>query len=138
MQPPTAHLSRKRMRCVREPPPTSDRCRRFPSQPLIRSIPIRPCFPLWVRSSPVRAIRARSSTRWNTGLRELGQPVRERGLWRTALHARDRELTVIDKQDHAALAGDVPSLVASVRDSAIDSRHIAITATIFGTNRCVI
>ena len=48
------------------------------------------------------------------------------------------ELTIIDDQDRAALAADVPRFVRSVRDSAANFRRIAITATVFGVARCVI
>jgi hypothetical protein len=74
----------------------------------------------------------------DSGLAGLGEPAGNRGVWRTLLDARDRELTVIDAQDRAALAADVPTFVRSVRDSATNFRQIAITATVFGAARCVI
>lgn len=76
--------------------------------------------------------------RLDTALRGLGEPVRERALWRAAMTARDRELAVIGEQDEAALAADVRSFVASVRDDAAAFRRVALTATIFGIGRCVI
>ena len=54
------------------------------------------------------------------------------------LHARGAELAVINEQDRAALAGDAPAFVHSVRDSSSAFRQIAITATVFGTTRCVL
>jgi hypothetical protein len=74
----------------------------------------------------------------NERLRALGQPPAARGWWTRMLHARGAELTVINEQDRAALAGDVPAFVQSVRDSSSAFRQIAITATVFGTTRCVL
>jgi hypothetical protein len=74
----------------------------------------------------------------NTGLRALGQPPAGREWWVRMLHARGAELAVIDEQDRAALAGDAPAFVHSVRDSIGAFRQIAITATVFGTTRCVL
>ena len=54
------------------------------------------------------------------------------------LHARGAELAVINEQDRAALAGDAPAFVQSVRDSISAFRRIAITATVFGMTRCVL
>ena len=54
------------------------------------------------------------------------------------LHARGAELAVINEQDRAALASDAPAFVHSVRDSTSAFRQIAITATVFGTTRCVL
>jgi hypothetical protein len=74
----------------------------------------------------------------NTGLRALGQPPAARGWWARMLHARAAELAVINEQDRAALAGDAPAFVRSVRDSVGAFRQIAITAAVFGTARCVL
>ncbi len=74
----------------------------------------------------------------DTRLHELGQPPRESGVWRAAMRAREHELTVIDEQDRAALAADVPSFVRSVHQSAADFRQIAIAETVFGTLGCVL
>ena len=74
----------------------------------------------------------------NTRLRALGQPPAGRGWWARMLHARDAELAVINEQDRAALAGDAPAFVHSVRDSTTAFRQIAITATVLGTTRCVL
>jgi hypothetical protein len=74
----------------------------------------------------------------DTKLHELGQPPRERGAWRLVTRARDQELAVIDEQDRAALAGNVPAFVRSVRHSAANFRQIAISATAFGSTRCVL
>ena len=74
----------------------------------------------------------------DTKLHELGQPPRESGAWHLVTHARDQELAVIDQQDRAALAGNVPAFVRSVRHSAANFRQIAISATVFGATRCVL
>jgi hypothetical protein len=74
----------------------------------------------------------------NRRLRGLGQPPAARGRWARMLDARGAELAVINAQDRAALAGDVPAFVHSVRDSTSAFRQIAITATVFGTMRCVL
>jgi hypothetical protein len=74
----------------------------------------------------------------NTDLRALGQPPAARGWWTRMLHARDAELRVINEQDRAALASDAPAFVHSVHDSTTAFREIAITATVFGTTRCVL
>jgi hypothetical protein len=74
----------------------------------------------------------------NMRLRGLGQPPAARGRWARMLDARVAELAVINAQDRAALAGDVPAFVHSVRDSTSAFRQIAITATVFGTMRCVL
>ena len=74
----------------------------------------------------------------NTQLRELGQPARERRAWRLAMRDRDRELAIMDEQDRAALARDVPGFIRSVHDNAGNFRQIAITETVFGTDRCVL
>ena len=74
----------------------------------------------------------------NTQLRALGQPPAGRGGWRRMLHARGAELRVINEQDRAALAGDAPAFLHSVRDSTSVFRQIAITATVVGTTRCVL
>lgn len=68
----------------------------------------------------------------------LGEPAGNRGVWSSLLGARDDELTIIDDQDRAALAADVPRFLRSVRHSAANFRRIAITATVFGVARCVI
>ena len=74
----------------------------------------------------------------NARLRALGQPPAADGWWARMLHARGAELAVINEQDRAALAGDAPAFVHSVRDSISAFRQIAITATVFGTTRCVL
>jgi len=74
----------------------------------------------------------------DAGLRDLGQPRRERQVWRLARRARDRELAVIDKQDRAALVANVPVFVQSVHESAANFRQIAITETVFGSTPCVL
>jgi hypothetical protein len=71
-------------------------------------------------------------------LRALGRPPAGRGWWARVLHARGAELMVINAQDRAALAGDAPAFVHSVADSVTAFRQIAITATGFGTTRCVL
>ena len=74
----------------------------------------------------------------NTRLRALDQPPAGRGWWARMLHARGAELAVINEQDRAALAGDAPAFVRSVRDSIGAFREIAITATVFGVIQCVL
>ena len=74
----------------------------------------------------------------DAGLRGLGSPAGDRGVWRLALRARGQELAVVDEQDRAALAGDVPAFVQSVHHSAANFRQIAITATVFGATRCLL
>ena len=74
----------------------------------------------------------------NARLRALGRPPAARGWWARMLHARGVELAVINEQDRAALASDTPAFVHSVRDSTMAFRQIAITATVFGTTRCVL
>jgi hypothetical protein len=71
-------------------------------------------------------------------LRALGRPPAGRGWWARMLRARGAELAVINEQDRAALAGDAPAFVRSVRDSVGAFGQIAITATMFGTTRCVL
>jgi hypothetical protein len=71
-------------------------------------------------------------------LRALGQPPAADGWWARMLHARGAELAVINEQDRAALAGDAPAFVHSVRDSIGAFREIAITATVIGATRCVL
>jgi hypothetical protein len=43
---------------------------------------------------------------------------------------------VIDRQDRAALAGDVPAFVRSVHASAANFRDIVLAATAFGATGC--
>ena len=74
----------------------------------------------------------------NVRLRAFGQPPAADGWWARMLHARGAELAVINEQDRAALAGDAPAFVHSVRDSIGAFRQIAITATVFGATRCVL
>ena len=74
----------------------------------------------------------------NARLRALGRPPAADGWWDRMLHARGAELAVINEQDRAALAGDAPAFVHSVGDSIGAFRQIAITATVFGTTRCVL
>ena len=62
---------------------------------------------------------------------------RTRQVART-LTGRERELAIIDEQDRAAAASDVRAFVRTVRDSAANFREIAITATVFGSTRCVL
>jgi hypothetical protein len=71
------------------------------------------------------------------GLQALGQPSADHETWTAALAARGAQLSVIDRQDRFALAGDVPGFVRSVHASAANFRDIAITATAFGVTACV-
>jgi hypothetical protein len=70
-------------------------------------------------------------------LEGLGRPRASRGAWSAVLHARRAALAVINAQDRAALAGDVPGFVASVHASSASFRAIAITANVFGVDHCV-
>jgi hypothetical protein len=74
----------------------------------------------------------------NARLRTLGQPPAGRGWWTRMLRARTAGLTVINEQDRAALASDVPSFVDSVQDSINAFRRVAITATVLGASQCVL
>ena len=74
----------------------------------------------------------------NARLRALGRPPAADGWWTRMLDAREAELAVINEQDRAALAGDTPAFVHSVRHSVSGFRQIAITATVFGATRCVL
>jgi hypothetical protein len=74
----------------------------------------------------------------NRGLRGLGEPERNRAMWRALLRARDQELSVIDEQDRAALAADVQTFVHSVHHSAANFRQVAISATVFGATGCIL
>jgi hypothetical protein len=74
----------------------------------------------------------------NVRLRALGNPAANRRAWKRTLDARTAALAVIQEQDHAALAGNVPAFVKTVHDSASGFRRIAITATLFGATRCVL
>ena len=74
----------------------------------------------------------------DTKLHELGQPPRDSGAWRQVTRARGQELAVIDDQDRATLTRNVPAFVRSVRHSAANFRQIAISATVFGSTRCVL
>lgn len=74
----------------------------------------------------------------NSGLRGLGEPGRNGTVWLALLGARDQELRVIDEQDRAAITGDAPAFVQSVRHTVANFRQIAITATVFGATRCIL
>jgi hypothetical protein len=70
-------------------------------------------------------------------LRALGRPPANPEGWAATLRARDAQLTLIDRQDQAALAGNVAGFVRTVRASAENFRDVAITASAFGATRCV-
>lgn len=72
----------------------------------------------------------------NTGLKALGQPPANDQAWTAALGARGAQLSVIDQQDQAALAGDVSGFVRTVHGSSANFRAIAITANAFGATAC--
>jgi hypothetical protein len=74
----------------------------------------------------------------DSDLRALGRPAGDRGVWRAALGALDRELIVMDEQDRAALGANVSAFVQSVHHSAANFRRIAITTTVFGATRCLL
>lgn len=70
-----------------------------------------------------------------TRLRALGRPPADRRTWRRMLRARGEQLAVIQAQDAAALAGDVPAFLHTVHATAF--RRLAIAATVFGASDCV-
>jgi hypothetical protein len=71
-------------------------------------------------------------------LRALGPPPADRSGWARVLAARAASRATIDEQDQAALAADVPAFVKSVHDVDTTFRAVAITATVFGVDRCVL
>jgi hypothetical protein len=71
-------------------------------------------------------------------LRALGQPPADRSGWARVLGARAASRAINDEQDQAALAADVPAFVTSVHDVDTTFRAVAISATVFGVNRCVL
>jgi hypothetical protein len=73
----------------------------------------------------------------NTGLEALGQPPANHRAWTAGLNARGAQLAVIDRQDQAAPAGDVPGFVRTVHASSANFRAMAITASAFGATACV-
>jgi hypothetical protein len=70
-------------------------------------------------------------------LRSLGRPPAARQLWRRLIAARAHALANIEAQDSAALAGDVPAFVATVRESSRTFRRVALAGTLFGAVGCV-
>ena len=64
------------------------------------------------------------------GLR--GQPPADRMAWTATVRARGARLSVIDRQDQAAVGGDVPAFVRTVHASAANFRDIVLAATAFG------
>jgi len=74
----------------------------------------------------------------NAGLRALGEPPADHGVWGSVLNARDRELLIIDAQDRAALGGEVRSFVRTVHEIAANFRDIAIATTVFGVAGCAL
>ena len=71
-------------------------------------------------------------------LAALGRPPAQRTEWARLLAARAKELEVIQRQDDAALAADVPAFVASVNDASANFRAIAISATLARVSDCVL
>ena len=71
-------------------------------------------------------------------LRGLGRPPLERRAWTHTLDARAAALAVINRQDHAALAADVPGFVNRVNDSTTAFRRMAINTAVFGTTQCIV
>jgi hypothetical protein len=71
-------------------------------------------------------------------LRALGQPPADRPGWGRVLAARAASRMTNDEQDQAALAADVPAFVNSLRDANATFRAVAISATVFGVDRCVL
>jgi hypothetical protein len=73
----------------------------------------------------------------DAGLHALGDPPGNRRAWTAAVRARGARLSVVERQDQAALAGYVPGFVRTVHASAANFREVAITATVFGVTGCV-
>jgi hypothetical protein len=71
-------------------------------------------------------------------LAALGRPPAQRSEWKRLLAERAQQLTLIQRQDDAALAADVAGFVKSVKDSDANFRVIAIEATVFDVPRCVL
>jgi hypothetical protein len=71
-------------------------------------------------------------------LRALGQPPASRSGWARVLAARAASRATYDEQDQAALAADVPAFVKSLHDVDTTFRTVAISATVFGVDRCVL
>jgi hypothetical protein len=69
-------------------------------------------------------------------LHVLDLPPANRRAWTKTLRALRARLSVINWQDQAALAADVPSFVRTVHASAANFRDVAIAATAFGATRC--
>jgi hypothetical protein len=74
----------------------------------------------------------------DTRLRALGKPPANRNWWRRVLRAQKAGVAVRDAQDRAALADDVRAFVKTVRQADGVFRGVAITATLFGTTRCIL
>jgi len=70
-------------------------------------------------------------------LQALGQPPASHKAWTATLRARGDQLSVIDRQDQSAVAGDLAGFVRSVHASTDNFRDIAITASAFGVTSCV-
>jgi hypothetical protein len=77
-------------------------------------------------------------TKLDADLRALGRPPADAHGWARVLTARSSSLAARSKQDDAALQGNVPAFVASVHDVSKTYRAVALTATLFGVERCVI
>ena len=71
-------------------------------------------------------------------LTALGRPPAQRPSWARLVAARAAALTIIQRQDDAALAADVTGFVKTVDDSSKNFRDIAINATVFGVTDCVV
>jgi hypothetical protein len=71
-------------------------------------------------------------------LHALGEPPADGSGWARVLAARAASRAINDEQDQAALAANVAAFVKSVHDVEATYRTVAITATVFGVNRCVL
>lgn len=72
------------------------------------------------------------------GLSGLGRPPAQRAEWRSVVAARRALLAGINGQDAAALAGDVPGFVSTVKKSTALTRLQALKALSFGATRCAV
>src|SRR5581483_91445 len=71
-------------------------------------------------------------------LTALGPPPAAKALWRRVLAAEHAALAVRDAQIQAALAGDATAFVASVHSVGRTAAAVALTATAFGVEACIL
>lgn len=70
------------------------------------------------------------------GLRALGRPPANRMRWSQVLAALRGRVAVMNVQDRAALAADVPAFVRSLADVNASDGRVARSALVFGAVRC--